>query len=147
MLLAYYKGAPFIPMSWQQAKRMAELAQIKPGQRAVDLGSGDGRVMIALAKQGAIVEGCEIQPWLVLWATLRLRWAGVKGRVRRGDMRQADCSRADVVTLYTFPSIMKELEIKLGRELKPGARVVSLTFPFADWKPVYQEGHMWVYEK
>lgn len=149
LAVATIYGAPFVPVSPSVAKRMAELAAVKKGGRAIDLGSGDGRIVIELAKCGASAEGYEIQPFLVWWSKLRIWREGLGGTavVRRRNLWNVDCRGAAAVTLYAFPSMMPKLEQKLQRELSEGARVVSLSFLFPTWQPVYDDGRIRVYER
>jgi hypothetical protein len=149
LVVATLTGAPFVPVSNKVAERMAELANLKPGDRAVDLGSGDGRIVMAMAKRGAQAEGYEIQPLLVWWSRWRIWRQGLssKAKVGRRNLWTVDCSGARAITLYAFPSMMLKLEQKLQAELPTGARVVSLSFAFPHWQPVLTEGSIRVYEK
>lgn len=149
LVVATFTGAPYVPVPQNVARRMAELAEVNEGDRAIDLGSGDGRIVAALAKHGAMAEGYEIQPLLVWWSRWRLWRAGLAAttRVERKNLWKVDCSRARAVTLYAFPTMMLRLEQKLQKELPKGARVVSLSFAFPNWQPVLEEGKMRVYVK
>lgn len=148
LVVASFTGAPFVTMPKGRAERIAELAGVEAGDRAIDLGSGDGRVTAALARRGALADGCEIQPLLVWWSRFLLWRAGLgsKTRIFQGNLWRVDCSPYQVVTLYGFPSMMSRLERKLQNELQPGARVVSLAFQFPSWQPVKEEGTIRVYE-
>jgi hypothetical protein len=148
LVVATFTGAPFVTMSKGKAERIAELAGAKKGKSAIDLGSGDGRVVAALAKRGAVAEGCEIQPLLVWWSRLLLQVSGLGSRtsVRRGNLWKIDCAPYQIVTLYGFPSMMAGLERKLQSELQPGARVVSLAFRFPNWQPAREDGNIRVYK-
>src|SRR5207244_8081759 len=104
-----------------------------------DLGAGDGRIVIAAAKQyGARGVGIEIDPALVRKATENAAAAGVSDRVRfvSQNLFAADISEATVVTLYLLQSINERLRPKLVRELKPGTRIVSHVFNMGpEWPP------------
>lgn len=128
-------GAPFFPARRAAVEAMAALAAPAPGELWVDLGSGDGGVLIAAANAGARALGYEINPVLVLVARLRIRWSGARGQARVvwGSYWGADLSGAAVVSVYGIPHRMKRIQDKLRAELRPGARVVSLDFPFPDW--------------
>jgi SAM-dependent methyltransferase len=118
--------------------QMLALAEVRPTDLVVDLGSGDGRIVIVAAqKHGARGLGVEIDGGLVARSNATAVEAGVADRVtfRQGDLYQTDLSQADVVTLYLSPSINAELEGKLRRELRPGARIVSHQFPIGRWTP------------
>jgi cyclopropane fatty-acyl-phospholipid synthase-like methyltransferase len=103
-----------------------------------DLGSGDGRIVIAAAENyGARGVGIEIDPKLVAEAKQSAERAGVANRVTfiEGDMFEADVSEATVVTLYLLEQINEKLRPKLTRELRPGSRIVSHVFRMGDWRP------------
>jgi precorrin-6B methylase 2 len=106
---------------------MADLADISAGERAVDLGSGDGRVVIALARKGADAHGYEINPALVLLSLRNIRRAGLSGRahIHWGSFWRADLSGFHAVTVFQGSFVMRRLERKVLRELPDGARVVS----------------------
>lgn len=147
--LIHYHSAPFVPASRQRVRRMLELAQASPGDRVADLGSGDGRIVIAFAKHGVKADGFELHPHLV-WYSRILAWLkGVSALTtfHRQDIFDVDYSNYQIVTLYVFPSMMSRLETKLQRELPVGAKVLSLAFPFPNWQPVDKHGSIYVYEK
>jgi SAM-dependent methyltransferase len=117
---------------------MLRLAVVGPSDVVYDLGSGDGRVVIAAARDfGARGVGVEIDPKLVAESTESARRAGVADRVtfRTGDLFQTDLAAATVVTLYLSPELNLRLRPKLLRELRPGARIVSHDFDMGDWPP------------
>jgi hypothetical protein len=146
MVVASLKGAPFVPMGQALVEQVVELAEIKTGDRAIDLGSGDGRLVAAMARHGAQAEGYEIQLFLVWWSRWRLYRQGLRNAlVQQQNLWQVDCTGARVVTLYAFPSMMDGLERKLQKELAPGARVVSLGFVFPNWQPSVIKGKVRVY--
>jgi ubiquinone/menaquinone biosynthesis C-methylase UbiE len=117
---------------------MLRLANIKQGDVLYDLGSGDGRIPIAAAKQfGIRAVGVEIDPKLITEAEAKARSAGVEQlvRFRNEDMFRIDVSEANVVTLYLSEKLNVLLRPKLLRELRPGSRVISHDFRMGDWKP------------
>ena len=129
-------GAPFEPTRNKKVKKMIKLAKIKKGDRAVDLGSGDGRIVIALAKAGIEAHGYEINPFLVLLSRWRIKRAGVKGKafIHWKNFWKINFRKYDVVMLFQFHTIMSRLEKKLRKELKPKSRVVSYYWKFPKWK-------------
>lgn len=133
-------GGPYVPTPHAIADRMLTLANVGPGDYLIDLGSGDGRLVIAaVAKYKARgATGVEIDADLVRQATDEARRAGVADRVTfvAGDLFGAQTRQATVVTLYLLPSIMGAVEAKLRRELKPGTRVVSHDYSLPTWEPV-----------
>jgi SAM-dependent methyltransferase len=119
-------------------RQMLELAGVGPQDVVFDLGSGDGRIPIAAAKEfGARGVGIEIDPALVARAEGNASAAGVPDRVefRAGDMYSADLRGATVVTLFLHPQPNLKLRPKLQRDLPPGARVVSYMWDMGDWSP------------
>jgi cyclopropane fatty-acyl-phospholipid synthase-like methyltransferase len=117
---------------------MLELAGTSSSDVVYDLGSGDGRIVIAAAeKYGARGVGIEIDPALVAKARKNAEQAGVTDRVTfiEGNLFDADLSDATIVTLFLSFSTNRRLQSKLMTELKPGARVVSHRFEMADWPP------------
>lgn len=142
-------GAPYVPIPKYGLDKMIEYANIKPGQKAVDLGSGDGRIMIALAKAGAIVYGYEINPVLVWWTRRKIKKEGLEGKanVYLKSFWNEDLSKYDIVTLFGVRKIMKRLEEKLDKELKPGAKIISFGFSFPDWQYLKKEQATFLYEK
>src|SRR6267142_529353 len=116
---------------------MLKVAAVGPEDAVFDLGSGDGRVVIAAARDfGARGVGIEIDPKLVAESTESARRAGVADRVtfRAGDLFQTDLTEATVVTLYLSTELNLRLRPKLLRELRPGARIVSHDFDMGDWR-------------
>jgi ribosomal protein L11 methylase PrmA len=117
---------------------MLKLANVEKGDFLIDLGCGDGRIVIAAAKQfGARAIGIDIDPERIKEANANAKNEGVTDLVefRQGDLFDADLSKASVVTLYLLPAINMKLRPKLWRDLKPGTRVVSHSFDMGDWKP------------
>jgi tRNA A58 N-methylase Trm61 len=136
------KLAPDVPMPQDVVERLLAFAQITPQDTVYDLGSGDGRVVITAAKKyGARGVGIEIDADRVSQARRNAEKAGVADRVTFtvGDALQADVSGASVVTLYLTSSANRKLRPQLTKQLRPGARVVSLAFDMGDWKPTKTE--------
>lgn len=132
-------GAPYVPTPSAIVDRMLTLANVGPGDYLIDLGSGDGRLVITAVAQykarGGM--GVEIDRSLVQQARGQAERAGVADRVTfvAGDLFRADIGPATVVTLYLLPSMMGDVEAKLRKELRPGTRVVSHDYPLPTWKP------------
>ena len=128
---------PFVTTPAQIVERMLSVAGVRPGDFVIDLGSGDGRIVIAAAKQfGAQGVGIELHGGLVERARENARAAGVADRAQflQGDVLEADLSRATVVTIYLLPWLMNKLQPALLK-LKPGTRIVSHTFTWTGWAP------------
>lgn len=129
---------PFITTPGDVVERMLELAGTRAGDLVADLGSGDGRIVIAAArKYGARGLGIELDEKLVRESRQNALKAGVADRVSfvQGDVLAADFSRATVVTVYLLPGLIDRLEPRFLSELKPGTRIVSHSFRMASWRP------------
>lgn len=134
---AQHPDVPYVPTSGPVVEMMLDLAEVKQGDYLIDLGSGDGRIVIAAAKRGALGHGVEIDPDLVEEAKENAIQEGVENSVVfiEGNIFDTDFSKADVVTLYLFNSINMILRPTLLKKLKPGSRVVSHRFNMNAWKP------------
>ncbi len=149
LLSTVIRGAPFVPTRHAAVARMVVLSAIRPGQKAADIGSGDGRIVIAMARAGAVAHGYEINPFLVWWSKYKIHKAGLSGRafVHWGSFWKKNFSEFDVITVFGIKKIMKELGEKLRRELPRGARVVSYVFLFPDWQYELKESAVIVYRQ
>lgn len=147
LLPLVYFGGPYVPSRQEDVDRMIELAKLAPTDRVADLGSGDGRIVIAAAKAGvADALGIEINGALVKSSRIAANRLGLaNARFEARSFWDADMSDRSVIFLYQVPYAMKRLETKLRAELPAGARVVSNDFRFVDWKPVHEEEHVRVY--
>lgn len=129
---------PFITTPGDVVERMLELAGTKAGDLVADLGSGDGRIVIAAArKYGARGLGIELDAKLVEQSRDNARKAGVADRVTfiQGDVLEADFSKATVVTVYLLPNLISQLEPRFLSQLQPGTRIVSHSFRMESWRP------------
>jgi SAM-dependent methyltransferase len=128
----------YLPTPAPVVAQMLRLAGVSPADVVYDLGSGDGRIPIAAAREhGARGVGIELDARLIELARCKAREAGVDRRVefRQQDFFKADLREATVVTLFLFPELNRRLKAKLLAELKPGARIVSHRFDLGDWRP------------
>ena len=129
---------PFITTPPEVVERMLELAGTRADDLVVDLGSGDGRIVIAAArKYGARGLGIELDGKLVRRSRENAEAASVADKVRfvEGDVLVADLSQATVVTVYLLPALMGQLQARFIDELAPGTRIVSHAFGMAGWAP------------
>lgn len=130
--------APFVASPLDVVERMLTLAKVGPDDVVYDLGSGDGRIVIAAAQKfGARGVGVEIDPRLVNEAEANARAAGVQGRVKfiLEDALKVDVSDATVVTLYLLSASNVKLRPLLTKQLRPGTRIVAHSFSIGDWEP------------
>jgi SAM-dependent methyltransferase len=128
---------PYQPTSHDIVEAMLDLAGVGPRDVVYDLGSGDGRIVIAAAKRGAArAVGVEIDPKLVAESRDNAKRAGVGDRATfvQGDIFEADFRDATVVTLFLWPGVNLKLRPKL-QAMPPGTRIVSHMHDMGDWKP------------
>lgn len=131
-------GGPYVPTPQRVVDAMLGMAGVTDRDYVIDLGSGDGRIVITAArKYGARGKGYDIDSDLVQRSNLAARKLKLEQRVRfeERDVLQADIREATVITLYLLPDMMQALRAKLLRELRPGTRIVSHDFDFGNWKP------------
>jgi cyclopropane fatty-acyl-phospholipid synthase-like methyltransferase len=150
ILLAYslFKGAPYAAIGITRLEDMLSLLELKKGEKLIDIGSGDGRIVIAAAKKGLDSYGIEINPLLVLVAKKRIKQQKLKNaHILLQDCWKYDISKFDYITIWGTTHMMKHLEKKLSKELKPGAKVVSNHFRFPNWKYKKVKDDVYLYER
>jgi hypothetical protein len=130
-------AGPYVPTPQYIVDRMLRMAAVGPNDFVIDLGSGDGRIVITAAKQlGARGMGVDISEKLVDLATVNAHKEGVADKVRflRQDAFKTDIRQASVLTLYLLPRFVLDLRPKMLAQLRPGARIVSHDYSLGDWK-------------
>jgi SAM-dependent methyltransferase len=128
---------PYIATDMQVVDAMLAMAAVRPGDFVLDLGSGDGRILITAARSGgARGLGVDIDPARIRESNSNARDAGVSNRVtfRRQDLFQTPLADADVVTLYLLPEINLRLRPRILAEMRAGTRVVSHDYDMGDWR-------------
>jgi len=133
------KDVIWVPTPDDLLNKMLKIAEVKPTDIVVDLGSGDGRTVIAAAKLGARAVGIEFNPDMVKLSKQRAREAGVEEKTDFicADLFEYDLSHATVITMFLLPQLNLKLRpVLLG--LKPGTRIVSNTFTMGDWSPDFE---------
>lgn len=138
-ILPKIAGAVYVPTTDAQLETMVSLAKVRKGQKSIDLGSGDGRVVAAFAQKGADAAGVELNSEMVerseeLFAQKNLKNAHVAWQ----SLWETELSTYDIITIYGVPDIMRNLSKKLKREAKPGALIISNQYPLPKW-PVEKE--------
>ncbi|MEQ1774022.1 MAG: methyltransferase domain-containing protein [Burkholderiales bacterium] len=131
------KDVVWIPTPDITLEKMLDMARLAPSDYVIDLGSGDGRMVIAAARRGARAHGVEFNPDLVALSQRAAAAAGVadKATFSQGDMFEADISKATVMPLFLLPNHLSTLAPKFLM-LKPGARIVSNTYEIGGgWEP------------
>ena len=129
--------APYVPTEHVIVERMLEMGDVGPDDFVIDLGSGDGRILIAAAKEhGARGLGVDIDPARIRDSRINARAAGVEDQVefRQQDLFRTPIAPADVLTLYLTPEINLQLRPRILSEMRPGTRVVSHAFDMGEWR-------------
>lgn len=131
------RDVPFVPTPNEVVEKMLDVANVGPGDYVIDLGSGDGRIVVAAAKRGAFAHGIDIDPQRISEAKANARQAGVEDRVLfvQDNLFETDFSQASVITMYLLNSVNLKLRPKLLETLSPGTRIVSHSFNMDDWEP------------
>jgi hypothetical protein len=148
-------GVPFVPSSMTQVRRMLKAAELKPGMKVYDLGSGDGRLVhIASREYGAEAIGYELSPLVYFWSKITQVFWKSKAKLRYGNFWKQDLSDADVIVCYLLPHTMKQVKNKLFSKMKPGALLISHAFSIKDhpeWKTLERDREkglapIWIYK-
>ncbi|WP_142848482.1 class I SAM-dependent methyltransferase [Telmatospirillum sp. J64-1] len=150
----YELDVPFVPTPENVVQRMLTIADVQPDDILYDLGSGDGRIVIAAARDFGVQRGVgvDLDPERVQDGIENARQANVSDRVEfvEGNVFDFDFSDATVVTMYLLPSVNVQLRPRILEELRPGTRVVSHQFDMGDWEPDQSETvdgrsvHLWI---
>lgn len=130
------EGGPYVPTPNVVVDRMLDMADVGAGDHVIDLGSGDGVIVITAGyRRNASGYGVDIDEELVRLSNQRAKSLGMDNRIRfeARDIFVTDVSRATVVTLYLLPEFMQRLRHKLYTELRPGTRIVSHDYHFEEW--------------
>jgi protein-L-isoaspartate O-methyltransferase len=136
------KLAPYYPTPETIVVKMLELGDLKAGEKVFDLGSGDGRIVIAAVRKfHAEAVGIELDKDLYKQSMERIRKLGLEkdAQIINGDILKQDYASADLVTVYLLPNSNDKVQPLLERQLKKGARVVAHDFEFRNWTPVKVE--------
>jgi ribosomal protein L11 methylase PrmA len=140
-------GAIYFPTTSHNVAVIKKFADIHPTDKIADLGSGDGRIVIAFAEAGIETHGYEINPFLVIHSREEIRKAGLNSKavVRWQSFWKADLSQYNTVIVYGFPHIMKPLGEKFLRELAPGTKVISNVYQFPNLTEIKSENKVRLY--
>lgn len=149
LLYIFWQGAAYVPIDHAKIEKILAMAEVKPGELAVDLGSGDGRIVIALGEAGLTAHGYEINPLLVWWSRKKIKQLGLEHAavIFWKSFWNADLSQYDLIIVFGVDWIMPRLSRKLKKEMAAAARAISYAFPLSDWPPVKQLGRTYLYKK
>lgn len=140
-------GIPFVVSTDERTKSIIKLLDPKPGEKIVDLGSGNGKLLFEIARRGSIAYGYEINPLAYFQSVLFTKKLGLSNvKIYRENFFNVNLSKFDAVVIYGIAPTMPRIEEKLKRELKPGTRIVSNYFKFPNLKPIKKDGNVLLYE-
>ena len=137
--------APFVPSSNSKLKTMIEFAKIKKGERVYDLGAGNGKIIDAAAKMGAVATGFEISIPLVIYYYFKKITGLVRGELLWGNFFKKNISDADIVFCYLFPHTMNKFHQTIYNQLKPGTRIISNAFEIKNLIPIKKTNEVYLY--
>lgn len=148
IFLPWRFGAPFEPSSRKELKNIIKLANVKKREKIIDLGSGNGKIVIELAKKGAEVHGYEVNPILVWFSRRKIKKLGLEKNafIHWQNFWKVDLKDYNVIVLFQVNYVMKKLAGKIKRESKKGTRVVSNTWKFPGKKPVKKISRVYLYK-
>ena len=140
-------GAPYEGSGKKKVEDIIELAKAKKGDKIVDLGSGDGRIVIEFAKKGIESHGFEINPLLVLASRYKIKKLKLKNAfIHWKSFWKVDLGKYDIVVLFQYKTIMEKLKKKLEKELKKNVSVVSYHWKFRNLKISKEKGDIYLYK-
>ncbi len=139
-------GAPYLPTLTPQVKRALDMLDLQPGQTMLELGCGDGKVLIAAAERGLKCVGYELNPIMAAIAWLRTRRYGKSVRIVCRDFWGEKWPKADGIFAFALPRLMRRLDGKIEREVAKPVRLVSFAFTIPDKKPTRQEKGLYQYD-
>ena len=138
-------GAPYVPTLKPQVKAALELAGLKPGQTMLELGCGDGKVLVAAAKQGINTVGYELNPLLAAIAWARTRRYRKQVRIIWGDFWRAEWPPAEAIFTFLLPKYMKKLDKKVMRYGHTPVKLVSFAFTIPGKRPAKEKHGVYLY--
>ncbi|HVQ44975.1 MAG TPA: hypothetical protein VMT30_08545 [Candidatus Saccharimonadia bacterium] len=139
-------GAPYVPILHRDSRRLLEIANLKPGQTLIDLGSGDGRLLRAAAARGIRCIGYEINPYLVLISRL-VCWRYRKlVTIHTADIWHVKLPPADVIYIFILDKYMARLHEKFRTEITAPTRVISYVFQLPGQTPIHETHNTYVYQ-
>ena len=139
-------GAPYLPTLTPQVKAALELADLRPGQTLLELGCGDGKVLIAAAKQGINTVGYELNPLLVIVAWIRTRRYRRQVRIIWGNFWRHPWPEAEAVFTFLLPKYMGKLNKKVMQYEHKPVKLVSFAFPIAGRQANAQKSGVYLYK-
>ena len=149
----FFRGAPFLPSYNRKGEGYLDgiinvLEKSGTNKKFIDLGSGDGRVVIKFARRGFLSYGVELNPFLVLWSNLKIKRLGIKSaKILWSNFWEFNLGGFDIIYFFHFNRVNRFLEEKIKREAKENAVIVSVGFPLENFKLIDKEGVFFIYKK
>ncbi len=138
-------GAPFLPILKDRVPDAVKLANLKPGQTLLELGSGDGRMLIAAAKEGVNSVGYELNPLLVIYSKIRTLRYRKQIKIIWGNYWHKQWPKADVIFVFLLQPYMQKLDTKIMQNYPKGTKLVSFAFTIPGKKPSKEINGMYLY--
>ena len=128
---------------------MVELARPEKGERMADLGSGDGRILIAFAQKGIKTHGFELDPLLINTSQILIKKEKLESQItiEQKNFWHEDLGKFDIITIYPMPDIMENLKKKLLQETKSRTRILLNYYPLPTIKPTAQKHNIYLYHR
>ena len=149
-VIPFFFGAPYEPTRGKALKNIIKFTNPKAGDKIAELGSGDGRICIALAKnlQKIEIHGFEINPFLIWISRRKIKKLGLQNKIKIywKNFFKEDLSKYNKIIMFQFNTITNKLSKKFKRELKPGSIIISHWWKLPNWKIKKQEGRVYFYE-
>ena len=149
-VIPFFFGAPYEPSRGKALKSIIKFTNPKSGDKIAELGSGDGRICIALANnlQKIEIHGFEINPFLVWISRRKIKKLGLQNKIKIywKNFFKEDLSRYNKIVMFQFNTITNKLSKKFKKELKPGSIIVSHWWKLPEWKIKKQIGRVYLYE-
>ncbi|MBC7581739.1 class I SAM-dependent methyltransferase [Aeromicrobium sp.] len=139
-------GPPYLPTLTKQMKIALELADLHPGQTLLELGCGDGKVLVAAAQRGVYAVGFELNPLLVMFCKIRCWRYRTLVSVHLANFWTRPWPTADVIFIFGLPRIMNRLDTKIVQYARKPVKLVSFAFAVPSKKPVCTKGGVFMYE-
>jgi SAM-dependent methyltransferase len=138
-------GAPYLPTLGKQIETALSLAELEPGDTLLELGCGDGKVVLAAARQGIKVVGYELNPILAMVAWLRTRRYRHNVRIIWGDFWRKELPEAQAIFVFLLPKYMKKLDTKVIQYKHKPVKLISFAFQIPDRKPNHAKNGLYLY--
>lgn len=148
-ILPFLIGAPYEGIKEKPLKEMIKIANPKKEDIVVDLGSGDGRIVIEFAKKGIRAVGLEINPFLVIYSRRKIKKLGLEktAKIYWKNFWREDFKKFSIITTFQYFTISKKLENKIKKECKKGTKIISHYWKFPNLKIKKEKEKIYLYQK